>query len=359
MSPTKNPAVPAPTRPTAADARAGRITTIRDYLLSQEKQIAAALPAFMNPTRFLRVAFTEFSKTPDLYDCTTRSLLGALIQCAQLGLEPGAILGHAYLVPFRNRKRNVSEVTLIVGYRGLLMLARRSGEISTIHAHLVHEGDAFAYRYGSDPMIEHVPAAAAKVLDARTLAPGGAALVAPITHAYAACRMKDGGVQFEVMTLAEIEAHRDRYAHVSADSAWTTNFPEMALKTVLRRLCRLLPQSPEMQRAITLDAQARHAEPQDLAALVGGPPDPEERETPAPPREPEAPSPEAEAEANVLRAGIVTTMDALKLSPEERVRAIKHETGEEQLGAASLDGLIQLRDTLANQLRARTAETAS
>lgn len=320
-------------------------------MLSQEAQIAAALPAFMNPTRFLRVAFTECSQNPDLYECSPRSLLGAFIQCAQLGLEPNRTLGHVYLVPFRNRKRGTVDVTVIVGYRGLLILARRSGDISTIHAHLVHEGDAFSYRYGSDPMIEHVPAAAAKVIDARSGQPGGAPLERPISHVYAVSRMKDGGVQFEVMTLAEVEAHRDRYAHVSPDSAWTTNFPEMALKTVLRRLCRLLPQSPELQRAITLDTQARHAEPQELSALVAGMGDDVDApERPAPP-----PSEAEQQEAAAVRARVVAALDAHGLAGAERVRVIKHETGEEQLDRASLDGLKALETALA----ARAAATVS
>jgi recombination protein RecT len=248
----------------AVGALAPKIRTVRTYLLAQQGQLEAALPTFMNPTRFLRAAFTEFSKTPSLYECSTRSLLGALIQCAQLGLEPG-VLGHVYLVPFKNRRKGTVEVTVIPGYKGLLSLARRSGDISTIQAHPVYAGDLFRYAYGLEPLLEHVPSQ-----DPMVSIVNGQRIERPLTHVYAVAKLKDGGAQYEVMTVAEVEAHRDRYVRVAPDSAWSTNFIEMALKTVLRRLCRLLPASTELTRAIALDAQVRHGEPQNLATLVAG-----------------------------------------------------------------------------------------
>ncbi len=265
----------------------------------------------MNPTRFLRAAFTEFSKTPALYECSTRSLLGALIQCAQLGLEPG-VLGHIYLVPFRNRRRGTVEVTVIPGYRGLLALARRSGEISTIHAHVVLAGDTFSFSYGIDPTLQHSPSA-----EPRAVTKDGVRVERAMTYVYAACRLKDGGVQFEVMSRADVEAHRDRYAHVTPDSAWSTNFEEMALKTVLRRLCRLLPASTELQRAITLDSQARHAEPQNLATLVSGVEGLGELpEPPAGDRDPIEPPAGGEGEADDAAADPAGGEDAADPRPE-------------------------------------------
>jgi recombination protein RecT len=375
-----------------------------------------ALPAFMNPQRFLRAAFTEFSKTPDLYKCTTRSLLGALIQCAQLGLEPG-VLGQIYLVPFKNRRRGTVEVTVIPGYRGLLALARRSGDISTIHARPVYAGDAFTYSYGLDPKLVHEPSE--EPLRSFVEKDGKRVeVLRALTHVYAACRLRDGGVQFEVMTRADVEAHRDRYAHVTAESAWATNFDEMALKTVLRRLCRLLPASTELQRAVALDAQVRHGEPQNLAALVipdghededlgedlegdaagadaeasrsraeapapasPAAPDPyrevgmpesappsSSAPAPKPPADPpfgagvgvssSAPPPTDDTEVLLARSAVVAAMDRLKLSGPERALLIQQNAHVESLGAASLDGVNAVLDALTKIDEQRKARKA-
>lgn len=230
--------------------------TIRDLLVKNKEQIALALPRFMNPDRLIRTALTCFATTPRLLDCTPRSLLGAVIQSAQLGLEPG-ILGHAYLVPFNNRKTGTVEVQFIAGFKGLLQLARRSGDISTIMAHVVREKDTFKYRYGLEPLLEHVPC--------EQEASG------EVTHIYAVARLKDGGSQFEVMTRAQVEAHRQRYSKAAQDGPWVTAWDEMAKKTVLRRLCKLLPASIDLQTAVALDEAAEVQIPQGLGDLADPP----------------------------------------------------------------------------------------
>lgn len=235
-----------------------RVNTVRALLLTNRAQIEMALPRHMNADRMLRIAMTSISTTPKLLDCTPRSLLGAVIQCAQLGLEPG-ILGHAYLIPFENRKAGTVEVQLIVGYKGLIQLARRSGEISTITAHEVRERDKFSYRYGLAPLLEHVPHD-----DDR----------GEITHFYAVMRLKDGGAQFEVMTKAEVDAHRDRYSRAAKQGPWVTDYVEMGKKTTLRKVSKLGPASVELQRAIALDEHAEAQIPQHLGDVIDFPEEP-------------------------------------------------------------------------------------
>lgn len=237
-----------------------RVLTVRNLILANKDQIAMALPRFMNADRLVRTALTTISTTPELANCTARSLVGAVMQCAQLGLEPG-ILGMAYLIPFRNNRTNTIEVQFIPGYKGLLAIARRSGEISTIQAHTVHAKDAFKYQFGSDPFLKHTPSEDAE---------RGA-----VTHFYAVSRLKDGGVQFEVMTKAEIDQHRDRYSRAAKQGPWVSQYDEMAKKTVLRRLCKLLPASVELHEAVALDERAELQIPQNLGTLVPG-----EEETP-------------------------------------------------------------------------------
>ena len=128
-------------RLTAAPARtdtSGGAKTIFDLIKASEKQFAVALGRTIDPERFVRVALTTVRTNPSLAGCNPQSLLAALMLSAQLGLEPGGPLGHAYLVPFKN------EVTFIPGYRGLITLARRSGEVASIRAHAVFDGDEFS-----------------------------------------------------------------------------------------------------------------------------------------------------------------------------------------------------------------------
>lgn len=235
-------------------------TTIKELLVSNSEQIKMALPRFLPLDRLIRTALTVIATTPGLLDCHPRSLLGAVIQCAQLGLEPG-VLGQAYLIPFKNTRTGRTDVQFIPGYRGLLALARRTGDISTVQAHVVRGKDQFDYRYGTDPMLEHKPAAD----------PGDSA----ITHIYAVIKLKDGAVQFDVMTKSEMDAHRDRYSRAAKAGPWVTAWEEMAKKTVLRRLLKLAPASIEMQTALVLDEKAEYQLPQGLDALPEGLPDEE------------------------------------------------------------------------------------
>ena len=109
-----------------------------------------ALPKHMSSDRMARIVTTEIRKTPAVADANMQSFLGAVVQCFQLGLEPGGALGHAYLLPFGNGKAKdgKSNVQLIIGYKGMIDLARRSGQVISISAKAVREGDDFHYEYG-------------------------------------------------------------------------------------------------------------------------------------------------------------------------------------------------------------------
>lgn len=214
--------------------------TLVDLLSSAQvkNQIALALPKHMTADRLARIALTEIRKTPKLAQCDQASFLGAVMQCAQLGLEPGGALGHAYLIPFGN------QVQFIVGYRGMIDLARRSGQIVSIEAREVYEADKFKVRFGLDPDLQHEPA-------------WEQADRGKLRAVYAVAKLKDGGVQFEVMSKAEIDKIRAQSkAGASSSSPWTTHYNEMAKKTVIRRLFKYLPVSIELSQAVVLDEQA-------------------------------------------------------------------------------------------------------
>lgn len=221
-----------------------------------KKQMALALPKHLTADRLARIATTEIRRVPALAQCNPESFLGAVMQCAQLGLEPSNGLGHAYLIPFGNGKdkKGRSNVQLIIGYRGMIDLARRSGQIVSLSARAVYEGDEFSYQFGLNEDLKHIPA------DGEN---GGA-----LTHVYAVARLQGGGVQFEVMSRKQIEAVRAQSASAKLGSSpWHTHFEEMAKKTVIRRLFKYLPVSVEIQRAVGLDEQAEAGKDQHNEVL--------------------------------------------------------------------------------------------
>lgn len=229
-----------------------------------QAQLKAALPRHMTAERMARIATTEMRKVPKLGQCDPMSFLGAVIQCAQLGLEPGNALGHAYILPFDKRekvngqwKTVRTEAQVIIGYRGMIDLARRSGQIVSIDARAVYEGDKFECLLGLDAKIEHVP-------DWQN---PNRADPSKLRFVYAVAKLKDGGVQFDVMSRAEVEGIRGRSK--SADNGpWVTDFAAMAVKTVVRRLFKFLPVSIEMQRAVGLDELAEAGVSQQNAAVI-------------------------------------------------------------------------------------------
>lgn len=233
--------------------------TIQDYLKHYQSEIARALPKHMNPDRLARIALTEFRKTPALMKCDPASLFGAVIQCAQIGLEPGGALGHAYLIPFENRKKGITEVQFIVGYRGMIDLARRSGQIISLSAQAVYEGDVFECALGLEPNLHHVP-------DWNNPARTNPA---KLRFVYAVAKLKDGGTQFEVMSRAEIEAIRGR-SRAANSGPWVSDFVAMSLKTVIRRLFKYLPVSIEVAQAVAQDERAESDISQDNGYVIDG-----------------------------------------------------------------------------------------
>ncbi|MEX3614444.1 MAG: recombination protein RecT [Burkholderia gladioli] len=220
---------------------------------SMQSQIKAALPRHMTPERLARIVTTEIRKVPKLAECTPVSFFGAVIQCAQLGLEPGNALGHAYLLPYGK------DVQLIIGYRGMIDLARRSGQIVSIDARAVYEGDKFECRLGLDPHIEHEPD-----WNNPNRTQGD-----KLQFVYAVAKLKDGGIQFDVMSRGEIEGIRAR-SRAGNNGPWKSDYQAMALKTVVRRLFKFLPVSIEIQTAIGLDERAEAGLTQDNGAIIDG-----------------------------------------------------------------------------------------
>lgn len=236
-------------------ARKDSLRSLAGYLEGRKSYLAKVLPKHLTAERVVKVAITAASRTPALLNCTPESFALAVIQASQLGLEAGSPLGEAYLVPYKN------ECTLIVGYRGLIALARRSGEIESIEAHVVHARDRIELSFGLDAQLSHTPhmPTPPATFDEKAMAawqkdadPG------PMIAVYAIARLKGGAVQYEVMTRAQVDAIRARSR--ASGGPWTTDYEEMARKTVVRRLAKYLPMSIEMAQALDVEDRQDHGE---------------------------------------------------------------------------------------------------
>jgi recombination protein RecT len=216
--------------------------TMRRFLETHRSKIAEAAANRVSPERLLRVALLAANNNPALFRCTQESLLMAIIQAAALGLEAGSALGEAYLVPYGDK------CTLIVGYRGLIALARRSESIVSVEARPVFQGEHFRVQYGTDPKIDHQP-----VFDIDRTRD-------TLTAVYAVWTLTDGGQQFDVMSAAEVEAIRNR-SRAKDNGPWKTDYVEMAKKTVIRRSAKLVPMSVELADAIDDDDRRELDEP--------------------------------------------------------------------------------------------------
>lgn len=202
---------------------------VGDYLKGMMPSIQSVLPKHVTADRMSRIALNVIRSNPTLLQCNINSLMGGVMEAAKLGLEPG-LMGQCYLIPFQNRKTNQYEAQFIIGYKGLLDLVRRSGQISTVEARTVHQNDAFDFDYGLDSKLNHKPA-----LENRG---------EPIAW-YAVAKLKDGGFSFLVMGKQEMEQYRDKYAKSKKFGPWVDEFDAMARKTVLRQLIKYLPISVE------------------------------------------------------------------------------------------------------------------
>ncbi len=248
-----------------------RVPTLRDMLERSKDRLGEVLPKHLTPERLVRITVALAARTPKLLDCSPGSILNCVMQAAQLGLEPGNVMGTCYFVPYGK------ESTLIVGYRGLIELARRSGQIDSIEAHVVHAKDKFSLKYGLEPELTHEPDLSGD--------PGAMVL------AYSIARFKDGGKHVEVMTRSQIEKVRER-SKSGQSGPWATDYEEMCRKTVVRRAAKYWPLSPEMVDAIEVDTRNEFEGAIDVTNYTAPPPPKAGAEKKAP--APEIPAAEEE-----------------------------------------------------------------
>lgn len=223
--------------------------SVKDCIDAYKGEISRALPKVITPERFARMVATAVAQTPKIAECTPKSFIGAMLTAAQLGLEPNTPLGQAYLIPYMNNKKGVTECQFQIGYKGLIDLAHRSGELKNLEAHIVYKNDEFEFEYGLEANLKHKPAMSDRG--------------EPI-WVYAIYRLKSGGYGFEVMSWKDCLAHGRKYSKTFKNGPWQTNPEDMAKKTMLKKVLKYAPMKSDF---VTADEQSYTIEDSDDGAI--------------------------------------------------------------------------------------------
>ena len=247
-----------------AAATAKAPVRIEDLIQQSAKQLQMALPSHMRPERIVRIALTTLRMTPKLYECNIHSFLAALFQAAQLGLEPN-VLGEAYIIPYNVRGQLMAQFQ--VGYMGLIKLFWNHQNAASLQVETVYKNDRFEYDLGENH-VHHVP-------------PVFGEDRGPVIGYYAVAHLQGGGRAVKVMSKEEVLQFARKFSKCWDSSKnefifgtpWREHFDAMAMKTVLKRLMKLLPKSIEIQRALIMDETVKVLDPNakapetDLALL--------------------------------------------------------------------------------------------
>lgn len=197
-------------------------------------QFELSAPKGANVERNVRALVTLIKATPALQNCDPASLMSCALRVMDLGLELNAALGQAYIIPYGQQAQ------LQIGYKGMIALAKRSGEVSSVTAREVYSNDKFSFSYGIDDHLHHEPALKDR---------------GELIAVYALAKMKDGGTQFEVLSKDEVDKIRNT-SKMKNSMPWTQFYGEMARKTAIRRLFKHLSISVEINEAIAIDELA-------------------------------------------------------------------------------------------------------
>lgn len=239
---------------TKGETKLTKSMSIADLIKAMEPEIRKALPEVITPERFTRMALSALNTTPKLKECTQMSFLAALMNAAQLGLEPNTPLGQAYLIPYNNKGE--MECQFQIGYKGLIDLSYRNPQMQIISAQAVYENDAFEYELGLNPKLEHRP----------TLGERG-----EVRLFYGFFKLVNGGFGFEVMSKTAMDVYAKEYSKAfdSSFSPWKSNYIGMAKKTVIKQALKYAPLKTDFRKALSNDETIKKELSDDMSEIHG------------------------------------------------------------------------------------------
>ena len=228
--------------------------SIAELIKVMEPEIKRALPEVITPERFTRMALSALNTTPKLRECTQMSFLAALMNAAQLGLEPNTPLGQAYLIPYNNK--GILECQFQVGYKGLIDLSYRNPQMQVIQAQAVYENDEFIYELGLNSKLIHRPALGNR---------------GEVKGFYGLYKLTNGGFGFEVMSKADMDEYAKEYSKTfdSSFSPWKNNYVGMAKKTVIKQALKYAPLKSDFRKALSTDETIKTEIAEDMSEVQG------------------------------------------------------------------------------------------
>ncbi len=237
---------------TKGETKLTKSMSIEDLIKAMQPEIKKALPEVITPERFTRMALSALNTTPKLRECTQMSFLAALMNAAQLGLEPNTPLGQAYLIPYNNK--GVMECQFQIGYKGLIDLSYRNPQMQIISAQAVYENDEFSYELGLNPKLEHRP----------TLGERG-----EVRLFYGLFKLVNGGFGFEVMSKTAMDEYAKEYSKAfdSSFSPWKSNYIGMAKKTVIKQALKYAPLKTDFRKALSNDETIKTEFSEDMSEI--------------------------------------------------------------------------------------------
>lgn len=223
------------------------VLTVQDFFVEKRDLIAQALPNTITPDRLIGVFTMLLKSSPGLMECSQTSLVAAVIQTVQLGLTPGNI-GHCHYVPFNNKQRDGTfrrEVQFIVGFKGIVELVNRSGEATILNAECVYNNDQFEYEQGLTPKLRHVPTEGERGDFKGVYCIAKNMLANEKVFVFVPAK--------EVHKIRDIALSKIKNDDAKKYSPWMAWPDEMAKKTSVKRVSKLLPLSVEVQKRIAAD----------------------------------------------------------------------------------------------------------
>lgn len=231
---------------------AGNFQDLSSFL-DQADTIYQSMPNQHHRSRFKAIFINQVRKQPDILQCSLKSIGDAIANACDLGLDIDGLLGHAYLIPFGKKGQAAKEAVLVAGYKGLIDICRRSGNVSTVVSESVFSSDEFSYALGTDPYIKHVPDMTIDRVDDKK-----------IQYVYSVFKLRDGASQFTVWTREKIDSHKRKYSKgwKRPDSPWQYGnaWEKMAHKTVMRDLIQSgkIPVSAEVQKLVSQEVSLEY-----------------------------------------------------------------------------------------------------
>lgn len=229
---------------------------IVDLIKAMESEIKRALPSIMTPERFTRMAISATNTNPTLLKCEKTTFLSALMNAAQLGLEPNTPLGQAYLIPYWSSKRNRYECQFQIGYQGYKDLFYRNDDNCNADAYVVYENDVFEYELGLNPNLVHKPALKNR---------------GEVIAYYSVWKNKQGGFGITVMSKEDMEHFYDEKVKPNKNgksSPWDTDYIAMAKKTVLKQNLKYAPLSADLRRLVEADETVKNEIGVDMGEIM-------------------------------------------------------------------------------------------